>query len=246
MVERGRDLAAVVGYAVLATAAVWALQPGGVGGLLLAPLVVVCPGYALVRAIEGRRRVDAPELATTTLALSFATAALGGLLLNAFHVPLTARQWSTLMLVVTAAAAAVAAGRRAGADEPMRRRSMRVRPTPLLAAAGVCAILAAAAVVAIRSQRALDRRAVTTTLAVAPSHDGSEVRIAVVNADSAPGRYRVRIETGVSTTGFSLALTSGQRWSGTRHIPRSAVGPVRIQLFSATRPEAPVRTVTLG
>jgi hypothetical protein len=246
VLERCRDLAVVVVYAAGATVAVWAMHPGGLGGLLLAPLLVVCPGYALVRAIEGPRRVDAVELAMTTLALSFATAALGGLLLNAFHVPLAAHAWSTLFLVVTAAAAAVAAGRRAEAGEPARRGSIRVRRTPLLAFAAVCALLAAAAVIAVRSQRALDRRTSTISLAATPSDGGSAVRISVVNADAAPGRYRVRIEDGRRTTGFSLALTRGQRWSGTQNIPRSPVGRVRIQLFSATRPDDPVRTVTLG
>lgn len=251
MLDRRRDLAAVLGYAVLAAGAVWALHPGGVAGLLLAPLLIVCPGYALVRAIEGRRRVDALELTTTTLALSFATAALGGLLLNALKVGLTAQTWSALLLVVTAAGAAVAAARRAGAGqrvgaaEPTRRGSIRIRPLPLLVAAVVCALLAAAAVVAIRSQAAQDRRTATTSLAVLASNGGSTLHISVVNADSGAGRYRVRINVRTRVTSFPLALASGEHWSGTLHIPRSSVDAVRIQLFSATRPNAPLRMVTL-
>lgn len=245
MLDRCRDLAAVVGYAVLAAAAVWALHPGGAGGLLLAPLLVVCPGYALVRAVEGRRRVDALELATTTLALSFATAALGGLLLNAFNAGLTAHTWSALMLVVTAAAAAVAAARRTRADEPPRGRSIRIRALPLLAAAVVCALLSAAAVVAIRSQAAQDRRTATTALGVAPSNGGSTLHISVVNGDSRASRYRVSIDVGRRTMNFSLGLAGGEQWSGTQHISRSAVDPVRIQLFSASRSDTALRTVIL-
>ncbi len=182
MLERRKDLAAVAGYAVLAAAAVWVLHPGGAGGLILAPLLVVCPGYALVCAIEGRRRPDALELVVTTVALSFATAALGGLVLNALNLGLTAHTWSTLFLVVTVAAAAVAACRRVGADDPTRRRSIRIRALPLLATATICVLLSAAAVIAIRSQQAQDRRTATTALGVVASDGGSMLRISVVNA----------------------------------------------------------------
>ncbi len=245
MLERRWDLAAVVAYAVLATAAVWALEPGGIAGLLVAPLLLVCPGYALVRAIEGRPHVDALELATATLALSFATAALGGLLLNALDVRLTARAWSTLMLVVTAAAAAVAAAHAARADEPTHRRSIRVRPMPLLAAVAACLLLVAAAVIAHRSQRSLDRRTSVTTLGVAPFGDGSRLSISVVNAESAPDRYRVRIEADGHTTGFALALKPGERWSGIRRVPRLAGGPVRVQLFRGKQPGTALRALRL-
>lgn len=244
MVERRRDLAAVVGYAVLAAGAVWVLRPGGAGGLLLTPLLVVCPGYALVRAIEGRRCPDALELVVTTVALSFATAALGGLVLNALNLGLTAHTWSTLFLIVTAAAAAVAARRRAGADEPTPRRSIRIPSLPLLATVAICAALSAAVVVAIRSQEAQDRRTATTTLGAVATNGGSTLRISVVNADSGSRRYRVRIDSGRRTiTTFSLALASGGQWSGTRHVSRSRPGPVRIELFGATRSKVPLRTV---
>lgn len=247
MVERRRDLAAVAGYAVLAATAVWVLHPGGAGGLILAPLLVVCPGYALVCAIEGRRRPDALELVVTTVALSFATAALGGLVLNALNLGLTAHTWSTLFLVVTVAAAAVAACRRVGADDPTRRRSIRIRALPLLATATICALLSAAAVIAIRSQQAQDRRTATTTLGVVASDGGSTFRISVMNADSGSRRYRVRIDVGSRTTAsVPLALAIGGHWSGTWQVSRSSVGPVRIDLFSATGPDVPLRTVILA
>jgi hypothetical protein len=230
-----------------AAAAVWVLHPGGPGGLILAPLLVVCPGYALVCAIEGRRRPDALELVVTTVALSFATAALGGLVLNTLNLGLTAHTWSTLLVVVTVAAAVVAACRRVGADDPARRRSIRIRTLPMLATATICALLSAAAVIAIRSQQAQDRRTATTALSVLASDGGSTLRISVMNADSGSRRYRVRIDVGrQTTTSFSLALASGGHWAGTRHVSRSSVGPVRIVLFSATRSNVPLRTVVLA
>jgi hypothetical protein len=247
VLERRWDLAAVAGYAVLAATAVWVLHPGGAGGLILAPLLVICPGYALVCAIEGRRRPDPLELVVTAVALSFATAALGGLVLNALNLGLTAHTWSTLFLVVTVAAAAVAACRRVGADDPTRRHSIRIRALPLLTTATICALLSAAAVIAIRSQQAQDRRTATTGLGVVASDGGATLRISVVNADSGSRRYRVRIDVGRrTTTGFSFALASGGHWSGTRHVSRSSVGPVRIELFSATRSKFLLRTVILA
>lgn len=245
MLERRRDLAAVVSYAAAASAAVWVRKPAGVGGLFLAPLLLVCPGYALVRAIESRRDVETLELATTTLALSFASAALGGLLLNTLNVPLTARAWSTLMLVVTAAAAAIAAWRAAGADQPARRRLPMVRPLPLVAAVATCVLLVAAAAVAYRSQKALDRRTSVATLAVRSLHRRSALRISVVNSDAAPNRYRIGIEAGGRTSRFSLALGRGERWSGTRLVSRAARGPVTVRLFRAAKPGRPLRSVTL-
>lgn len=247
MLEGRRDLAAVAGYAVLAAGTVWFLHPGGAGGLLLAPLLVVCPGYALVRAIEGRRRPDALELAVTTVALGFATAALGGLVLNTLKLGLTAHTWSMLFLVVTAVAAAVAAHRRVAADQPAPRLSIRIRALPLFATAGICALLAAAAVIAIRSQEAQDRRTATTALGVLASNGGSTLRISVANADSGSRRYRISIAVGRRTTDtFSLTLASGGQWSGTRHVPASAVGAVRIDLFGARRSQAPLRTLLLS
>lgn len=246
MRERRWDLGAVVAYAALAAVTVWALEPEGITGLLVAPLLVLCPGYALARAIEGRRHIDGLELATATLALSFATAALGGLLLNLFDVPLTPRAWSTLLFAVTAAAAAatVAVDRGARIDSPAGRRSIRVRPLPLLAAAVACLLLATAAAVAHRSQGSLDRRTSVAALGISPSDDGKALNISVVNAESAPGQYRVRVEAGGRTSRFSLALKPGEGWSGTRRLPRGA-GPVRVELFSAARPGAPVRTAWL-
>ncbi len=246
MLERRRDLAAVAGYAVLAATAVWVFHPGGAGGLILAPLALVCPGYALVRAIEGHRRTASLELVVTTVALSFATAVLGGLVLNALNLGLTAHTWSALFLVVTVAAATVASRRRVEADNPTSRRWIRIRALPLLASATICALLSAAAVIAIRSQQSQDRRTATAALGVVPSDGGSTLRISVVNADAGSRRYRVRIDVGQTTTSFSLALASGGQWSGTRDVSRSSVGPVRIELFSATRSTLPLRTVSLA
>lgn len=246
MLERHRDLAAIAGYALLAAVAVWVVHPLGAGGLLLAPLLVVCPGYALVRAIEGPRRPDGLELVVTTVALSFATAALGGLVLNTLNLGLTAHTWSALFLVVTVAAASVAARRRV-ADDPARQFSIRIRATPLLATATICALLIAAAVIAVGSQEAQDRRTATAALGVAASNGGSTLRISVVNAEAGPRRYRVRIDAGRRMTiSFSLALASDGHWSGIQHIARSSVGPLKIELFGATQSKHPLRTVILS
>lgn len=247
MLERNKDLAAIAGYSVLAAGAVRVLHPFGAGGLLLTPLLFVCPGYALVRAIEGRRRPDALELAVTTVALSFATAALGGLVLNTLDIGLTARTWSILFLIVTVPATAVAARRRVGADEGARQLLIRIHVTPLLAAGIICVLLSAAAVIAVRSQEAQDRRTSTVALSVARSNGGSTLRISVLNAASGPRRYWVRINVGNRrTTGFSLALASDEPWSGVRRIARSSAGPLSVELFAATQSTRPIRTVILS
>jgi hypothetical protein len=246
VLERRRDLAAVAGYAVLAAAAVWILHPGGARGLLLAPLLAICPGYALVRAIEGSRGPDALELVVTTVALSFATAVLGGLVLNALSLGLTAHTWSILFLVVTAAAAAVAAARRGGVTEPARQLSLRIRATALLAVGTIAVLLSAAAVVAVRSQQAKDRSTTTAALSVVTSNGGSTLRISVVNADAGARQYRVRLAEKGASTSFSLLLRRGERWSGVAHVDPSFPGRLRIELFGATQSTLPLRTVTLS
>jgi hypothetical protein len=245
VLERNRDLTGITGYAVLAAGAAWGLHPLGLAGLLLAPLLVVCPGYSLVRAIEGRHRPDLLELAVTTVALSFATAALGGLVLNTLHLGLTAHTWSALFLIVTLAAAAVAACRRVGADEPDGRFAIQVRATPLLAAVTIAALLAAAAVVAIRSQQAQDRRTTTAALSVVTSNGGSTLRISVVNGDAGARHYQVRLAENGASTSFPLLLARGERWSGVAHVDPSVVGRLRIELFRATQSTVPLRTVIL-
>jgi hypothetical protein len=240
--ERRTECMALLGYAAAATAAVWILEPTGVAGLLVAPLLIVCPGYASARAIEGEHRIEPFAFGATVLALSFATAALGGVVLNAFNVGLTPRAWSSLLLIVTAVAVVVALTR--GVPPLARWDPPRVSVFQGLAILATVLLLGAAAAVAYRSQQALDKRTSRTTLSVTPSTDGSAIDIAVRNADSAPGRYRVRIASGGRATAFSLSLDPSEHWSGTAALA-SAEGPVRVQLFSAADNESPLRTVRL-
>jgi hypothetical protein len=242
VVERRTEFLAVIGYAAAAAAAVWILEPTGVAGLLVAPLLVVCPGYALLRAIEGERQIEPFAFAATTLALSFATAALGGVLLNTLNIPLTPRAWASLLLIVTAVATVVAGAR--ARTRTVRRELPRISAFQALSLLATLLLLAAAATLAYRSQRGLDKRTSVTTLGAAPSGDGSAIDISVTNAESAHGEYRVRVTSEGRATAFSISLAPGEHWSGTE-VPRSSGAPVRVELFSAADREGPLRTVTL-
>lgn len=245
MLERRWDLAVVTGYAVLAACVVWAIHPGSLGGLFLVPLLMVCPGYALIQAIEGVRPPGPLEFAVTTVALSFATAALGGLAINAFGLGLTPHTWSALFVIVTLGAAAVATRRRRGELAP--RLSVRVGGTTLLAIVAMFALVVSAAVIAVRSQRSQDRQTSTPALDVAASHGGSMLRIAVVNSDLGARRYRVRVYAGHRIVdNFSLALASDEQWFGTWHVARSFTGPLRVELFAGSKANMPLRTVNLS
>ena len=99
-------------------------------------------------------------VAVRTVALSFASAALGGLVLNAIGVKFNARSWATAMFIITIAAGYVGI-RRSETTQPQESAVAPVASTAVLGVAMI-ALLTAAAVVAYASEHAstpIDHRA---------------------------------------------------------------------------------------
>jgi hypothetical protein len=177
------------------------------------------------------------EGAVVALTLAFATAALGGLAITALGFDLTLASWSVLAGVVLVPVACVAAAR-------VRPRSLarpRVSPVAVVIVLAAGAALSAAGVVAVSSQRDLDRRRSTTQLAVVPAPEAGSIQVYVRNTAGAPGRYRLRIDAPGRRIDVPLTLAPGQTWSGLR----SVGGPATVRLFRDDRPQQALRSVTL-
>lgn len=249
MRRRSLDLVATVLYAGAATALVWRVSFGQAVGVLMVPLILVAPGYALTRALQGARQLGPLELATLTLTLSFATEALGGLVLNAFDVRLDAHAWSALALAVTASGALLAVIRRQLVSQrplPALGR-LSVRPGTLVVGTVTCALLVAAGLVAGISQAHLDRRESVTQLTVVPTRavDGSlRLALSVKNSRERSAVYRLQVsEGGGPEISVDLRLRAGETWSEARSLPSGGSRPAVITLL---RDGQPYRSVTVG
>lgn len=224
---------------------VWSVRPGGIAGLLAAPLLLVCPGYALNCALRTAGRTDSLEVAVRTVALSFASAALGGLVLNAIGVSLNARSWATAMFIITIAAGYVGI-RRSETTQPQESAVAPVASTAVLGLA-IIALLTAAAVVAYASEHARDTRQSTTELsAMVDPENPQSLQILIGNSEAAAARYRVLIKGVKSRIEIPVALRAGQsRTLVVRRAHWAPRRPVTVQLIRTVEPGKVYRSVTI-
>ena len=108
MVKARTDLTLVMGLAV-AACVIAALLPASLAAFrapIALPLVLVLPGYAVVRAIFVPDELRGAELALLSIAVSIAASIVTGLLLDLLSVRLTALPWMGLLAALTLGAAA--------------------------------------------------------------------------------------------------------------------------------------------
>ncbi|MBV9354691.1 MAG: DUF1616 domain-containing protein, partial [Chloroflexi bacterium] len=136
------DLIVVAGVAL----ALMGDAPSGlVRTVVMVPLVLLLPGYALTAAVDPEWRFDVPERLVLTLGGSLVVATLGGLVLNWTAWGLQAGSWAALLAGTTLSASALALRRRQRvrpADPMQWCRSLELRQV-LLAALAVLATAAA-------------------------------------------------------------------------------------------------------
>lgn len=233
------DLIAVAVVAIAAT--VVALLPDPlpyVRPLLTIPLVLVLPGYALVRAALPRP-LGRAELAVLSICASLALAAAGGALLGLLGVPLVARTWAVMLGAVTIVGVVIALARREPFEPPdlggLRRR-LPLFQTSLLVYAVVVAGVAVYA-----SPRSIEEQGVTgyTQLWMLPAtaDPTASVRLGVANGEPAATTYRLELRAGgqVIAEWPQIKLDPGQTWEQTLAAPR-VTGGLRAFL---TRPDVP-------
>jgi len=202
--------------------------PSVVAAILLAPLVLFAPGYALVVAIGVPRLSDSPgRRVVFGIVLSMACVIFGGLVLNAIT-RLTTVSWTVWLVTVTCLASLGALARiwRSEPAETAERTSTvdRARwrsPRSWCYVVAVIVPLAGAVVVTEVSSRHEYNKPVTQ-LTLLPSESGADaVTISVVNHSGRTERFDLIVRRGDVSTGTTTALSVGPSGTWTQ---REAVG----------------------
>ncbi len=235
------DRRAMVGtfaYAIVAAVVVLLVVeiglPPAVAAILLAPLVLFAPGYALVVALGIPQISDSPgRRLLFGIVLSMACVILGGLVLNAFT-RLTTTSWTVFLVAVTCLASlgALVRLRRAepqdGAEPAWSWSRDRIRwlsPRSVGYALVIIVPLAGAVVVTEISSHHQYNQPVTQ-LTLLPSASGpGDVTISVANRSGRAQRFALVVRRGGASSGTTTALTVGPSETWTR---REAVGTDRL------------------
>jgi uncharacterized membrane protein len=240
------DLLATVLLALAALAVGLSQDPQWLRIAALTPLVLVLPGYAVLRALTAPDGMPAAERAIYAVTLSLGIAVLSGLVVQlSFRLERTS--WTITLATVTLAAAAVGAGRsdarsvRSATPAPVVAEPVSTIPTARsagfsrLAAAfaialSVSAISISAWAISISNAGARREQARShyTELALipakTPTRGGRAVDVLVSNHEGSTLSYTLRITKGANVLlRRRLRLSNGVHW----HL-RLAVGPISI------------------
>jgi uncharacterized membrane protein len=224
--------------------------PSVVAAIVLAPLVLFAPGYALVVALGIPRLSDSPgRRLIFGIVLSMACVIFGGLVLNAIT-RLTTASWTVLLVTVTCLASLVALFRirrrePGEGDEPSRlstvSRAQWFSPRLWCYALAVVVALAGAVVVTEVSSRHYYNQPVTQLTLLPSGSDGDAVTISVVNHSGRAQRFDLVVQQSGVTADTTTELSVGPSGTWTR---REAVGTSRLtaslRRIGATGPFAQV------
>jgi glycosyltransferase involved in cell wall biosynthesis len=214
--REARVILAVAALGVAGTAI-----PAGAGSparlILVLPLVLFLPGYALASAIFGRRPPATVERIALALSLSLVTAALASLVLNFTPSGLTLYSWATSLALVTGAATLVAAARHPTAPDrstpttPREKLRLPRRRAQLIVAV-VAACLVAAAVALARTPLPSPTARGYTALWLTRDPHSSALVLGVRSEERRTTRYVLRLKRPGGTTRRQLTLDPGQTW----------------------------------
>jgi len=214
--------------------------------ILVVPLALFLPGYALTRAIFRRRGLALVERIVLALGLSLVTTALASLFLYVTSLGLTVTSWVTALAVVTVAATLVVAADGSGHEHesrPTERRPARrppLRPIHVaigLLAAGLTVAAVALAVTPLPSSSAPGY----TSLWLTRDRRTSALTLGVRSQEHQATRYVLRLRLSGRTTTRRIALAPGQTWQ--RQLPPSPRAAAA--LYRVGRPRV-YRSVRLG
>lgn len=229
------DLAVVCAASLLSALLVALPLDSLVTGLLLVPLVLALPGYALAAALFLPDTISREERLVYILTLSVGAASLGGLLWQLVF-DLKQATWVLILVVITLVAAAVAQRRRALTPAPSR--TSHLPPLPKLGVPTALALLAAVAltVLAVRDATAglQDQRGEShfSALWAVPTGPGG-IETGVANHQGAVHRFGLFVEReGVVLRGWKrrLGATQSERFS-LDPSQLTGHGPVTVSLY---------------
>lgn len=246
--RRSADLAAAAGLAVLASLVELLPVHGWLQALLVGPLVLVLPGYALAAALFPPGTVSRGERLVHTFVLSIAAVAIGGVLLQlAFDLHRTV--FTLLELSVTLAAAGVAVMRRSRLPiQPEARPAPRVgrQSLPLalgyLAAAAIAVVAVASASQGVREQQS--RQVFASLWAVPDRAEPARVRVGVVD-HGGPTSFRLEVSGPEGPLAqIPVRLGEGTTWEET--LPPAVGAGAENLVLTLFQGRTPYRSVELN
>jgi hypothetical protein len=235
----------VLSYAAVAAAVVLLDLPSLVAIVLVAPLVLAAPGLSLAMALRIDSHPELPwRLVVLSIALSLATTALGGLLVNALA-PLTAESWTIWLVGFTVVCCSVALFRAGPPLSPgIRPRLIRCAPNRRLlvrhwgsvATGGLVIVLlaSAAALTEVSSRNAYNTPIVQLSLQPTSGSGGREVQLSVSNFSNHAERLQLAIARGRGPDAIRFAKVPASRtWTVNELVGSSGLSAV------LTRPDQP-------
>lgn len=196
-----------------------AIPTGGWSALraiIVLPLVLALPGYALSGAIFRHRAPALAERIVLALSLSVVAAALVSLFIYAIRVGLTALSWGVALALVTIGATLVSSAVQAEPDDstPGERPRAARRPwrrLPIVIAT-VSVGLVAGAVVLARTPLPSDSAPGYTALWLTRDRGSAKLVVGVRSEEHRRTRYVLKLVLSGRTTRRRLALGPGETW----------------------------------
>jgi uncharacterized membrane protein len=217
-----RDLAVVAGIAAVAAVAVLLPAPHWLRTIVVLPLALACPGYAIACAIFPPTFISGEERGIFSISFSIAGIALGGLLLQLVF-PLERGVSLALLLALTWGGCLVAARRRRMFELTDATTPRLAIGLPVLAAALLAiGIGIAALVVATNGAERQLASSRFTSLWMVPSKGerAGDIAIGVVNHEGRTVGYHLRVGSVARVERrWSFDLESGESWEQTVSSP---------------------------
>ena len=235
------DLLAVIVLALVGGLALALPIPDAARAALVAPLVLLLPGYALAAAIFLPGQIDAGLRTVLVLIFTISVLALGGLVVQT-AIALNAAVYALLLLLVTIACTAVAMMRRAGGGEPSAAARRLALPSYASILGFLLAIAIAGWAIAIATageDRQLGREHFTA-LWILPHGTSEEfsAHIGLASHEGEPSRLTLRVSQGDRLLRrWRLALAPDGQWRGA--VPAAAIvgkAPIVATLYRNARP----------
>lgn len=245
-----RDLALASGAAIVCALLAIVVPWEGLRLVAAVPLAFVLPGYAIVAAAFGARRLEPTQSTMLSLGCSLAVLCLGALVLN--HLPggIQTASWAILLALLVVACCGAALYRRegeGGEEDPFLPRRRRPRGVDVLCGVAVVALMAGAIGLANTPLPAGNAGGFTSLWVLPAGAAGHAVRLGVSSSEQGTRRYVLKLEVdeGQMKTISRFALRPGDERVFTVPIAASRDGSVLVSglLFRQSDPVTALRKV---
>lgn len=223
--------------------------------ILILPLVLILPGYALISALFARQAFGLVERLVMSLAVSLIIVILGGLVLNLTPSGLRPGPWTVLLGGITLAASLVALLRRQGQGAPPQQAGnnhigLSLRQGLLLALAVIIVGGALAISIIGAEQQPYPGFTQLWILPAQGANAKNSVLLGVRNMEKTAMSYRLVVNIGGKEIKQwpSLDLQSGEKWEAMLAVPQAQhAGPTMIEaiLYRLDTPTSMYRHVEL-